>query len=78
MTTERIDVLAALRQIAEGEGDTELLAMRVHSAVAELIERAGTVANYNRISAPDDEYVEIPRATIDGLIAALARVGDAS
>lgn len=33
-----VDVLAALRQIADGEGDTEVLAMRVHAAVAELIE----------------------------------------
>ena len=32
------DVLAALREIADGEGDTELLAMRVHAAVSELIE----------------------------------------
>lgn len=38
MSNERVDVLRVLRLIAEGEGDTELMAMRVHSAVAELIE----------------------------------------
>lgn len=32
------DVLAALRQIADGEGDVEVIAMRVHAAVEELIE----------------------------------------
>lgn len=42
MTTDNktlgVDVLAVLRQIADGEGDTQVLAMRVHAAVAELIE----------------------------------------
>lgn len=35
--TLAVDVLAALRQIADGEGDAQVLAMRVHAAVAELI-----------------------------------------
>jgi hypothetical protein len=36
-------VLGVLRQIAEGDGDTELLALRAHDAVAELIEAATQV-----------------------------------
>lgn len=35
--SRHIDVLEALRQIANGEGDTDLLALKVHGAVAELI-----------------------------------------
>lgn len=42
MTTDNktlaVDVLAVLRQIADGEGDAQVLAMRARSAVAELIE----------------------------------------
>lgn len=33
-----IDVLAALRQIANDEGDAQVLAMRVHAVVSDLIE----------------------------------------
>lgn len=33
-----VDVLAELRQIANGEGDAELLAMRAHAAIAKAIE----------------------------------------
>ncbi|MCU1053296.1 hypothetical protein JAK47_01885 [Stenotrophomonas maltophilia] len=44
MTTDNktlaVDVLAVLRQIADGEGDAQVLAMRVRYAVAELIEEA--------------------------------------
>lgn len=36
--TQAVDVLAVLRQIADGEGDAQVLAMRVHAAAAELIE----------------------------------------
>lgn len=35
-----VDVLADLRKIADGEGDAELLAMRAHAAIAELIDAA--------------------------------------
>lgn len=35
--TMAVDVLAVLRQIADGEGDAQVLAMRVHAATAELI-----------------------------------------
>lgn len=35
-----VDVLAALRQIADGDGDGELLALQARAAVAELIEAA--------------------------------------
>ncbi|WP_353089150.1 hypothetical protein [Stenotrophomonas sepilia] len=42
MTTDNkalaVDVLAVLRQIADGEGDAQVLAMRARSAVAGLIE----------------------------------------
>ncbi|WP_414606315.1 hypothetical protein [Stenotrophomonas pavanii] len=42
MTTDNktlaVDVLALLRQIADGEGDAQVLAMRARAAVAELIE----------------------------------------
>lgn len=42
MTTDNktlaVDVLAVLRQIADGEGDAQVLAMRARAAVAELIE----------------------------------------
>ncbi|MHC2115376.1 hypothetical protein ACYPJF_07715 [Stenotrophomonas geniculata] len=44
MTTDNktlaVDVLAVLRQIADGEGDAQVLAMRARAAVAELIEEA--------------------------------------
>lgn len=33
-----VDVLTALQQIADGEGDVEVTALRVRSTVAELIE----------------------------------------
>lgn len=33
-----VDVLAVLRQIADGEGDAQVLAMRARAAVAELID----------------------------------------
>ena len=35
-----VDVLELLRKIAAGEGDVELMAMRCHGAVSELIEAA--------------------------------------
>lgn len=78
MTTDNktlaVDVLAVLRQIADGEGDAQVLAMRAHTAVAELIEAdvaydkayAGAVADPANEAALDE--AEERRA------AALARV----
>lgn len=61
MTTS-VDVLAALRQIADGEGDAQVLAMRVHSAVAELIE----ACHYLKRDATNEQW--------SAFHAALARV----
>lgn len=36
--TQAVDVLAVLRQIADGEGDAQVLAMRARAAVSGLIE----------------------------------------
>lgn len=57
MTTDNktlaVDVLAALRQIADGEGDAQVLAMRVHAAVAELIEACERLQQH-----PDDLEIQ--------------------
>lgn len=50
MTTDNktlaVDVLAVLRQIADGEGDAQVLAMQARAAVAELIEAAESIADH--------------------------------
>lgn len=48
------------------------------AAVADLIEKANSVAWNARMTAPEDTYHEVPRADMEALIAALARVGGAS
>lgn len=70
MTTDNktlaVDVLAVLRQIADGEGDAQVLAMRAHVAVAELIEAAGAYHRARNIQQRVDSSTR--------LVAALARV----
>ncbi|WP_447898029.1 hypothetical protein [Stenotrophomonas sepilia] len=77
-----VDVLAVLRQIADGEGDAQVLAMRVHAAAADLIEAAHAMSAvlheygqyddgcfyYCGLSSPE---LERPLSVIDS---ALARV----
>lgn len=69
MTTDNktlaVNVLAVLRQIADGEGDAQVLAMRARAAVAELIE---AISQY-RLSASTTNRERAAR-----LDAALARV----
>nr|WP_313470800.1 hypothetical protein [Stenotrophomonas geniculata] len=52
MTTDNktlaVDVLAVMRQIADGEGDAQVLAMRARAAVAELIDAAEWLRNENK------------------------------
>lgn len=60
-----VDVRAVLRQIADGEGDGELLALQAHDAVAELMAEAQRVVD----GTTDDLHY---------LRAALARVGGAA
>lgn len=70
-----VDVLAALRQIADGEGDAQVLAMRVHAAVAELIEKVdellSTHGEYRGYGGAGEAIEERMRAE---LVLALARV----
>jgi len=85
MTTS-VDVLAALRQIADGEGDAQVLAMRVHSAVAELIEAAAEIRTSLNITRSNvmteikrgakqwDGVPDLLQKRIDTFDAALARV----
>ena len=57
MTTDNktlaVDVLAVLRQIADGEGDAQVLAMRARAAVAELIEACESLQQH-----PDDLEIQ--------------------
>lgn len=57
MTTDKktlaVDVLAVLRQIADGEGDAQVLAMRARAAVAELIEACESLQQH-----PDDLEIQ--------------------
>lgn len=57
MTTDNktlaVDVLAVLRQIADGEGDAQVLAMLVNAAVAELIEACESLKQH-----PDDLEIQ--------------------
>ncbi len=68
-----VDVLAALLQIADGEGDTDVLAMRVHAAVAELIEVARQFESYESADFGDTSILDNEELW-DRLSAALARV----
>ncbi len=62
--SKSIDVLATLRKIADGEGDVELLALRVHGATAELIAAAQETQEDARVLG-----MEIPR--LDAALAAV-------
>lgn len=57
MTTDNktlaVDVLAVMRQIADGEGDAQVLAMRARAAVAALIEACESLQQH-----PDDLEVQ--------------------
>lgn len=57
MTTDNktlaVDVLAVLRQIADGEGDAQVLAMRARAALAELIEACESLQQH-----PDDLEIQ--------------------
>lgn len=57
MTTDNktlaVDVLAVLRQIADGEGDAQVLAMRARAAVAELIDACESLQQH-----PDDLEIQ--------------------
>jgi hypothetical protein len=73
-----VDVLAVLRQIADGDGDIEVLAMRAHAAVAELIETQRETlrmleAAHRQLGMWTGDNKRILRAK-----AALARIGGAS
>lgn len=60
-----VDVLAALLQIAEGDGDGELLALQAHDAVADLMAEAQSL-------------VDGTTGDLHYLRAALARIGGAA
>lgn len=52
--SERIDVLADLVRIAECEGDSELMAVRIIAVVAELIEAATDAHDFAANTARND------------------------
>lgn len=75
--TTKPNPLAVMDAVVEmfQEREAPLAAARIRkarAAVAELVDCADTVAHYNKFTAPDEEYIEIPRGTVDKLVAALA------
>jgi hypothetical protein len=73
--TKGVDVLKTLRRIAEGDGDTEVMAMRVHAAIAELIEANRALLDSSPAHMTHRNAKE--REAYRAIRAALARVGGA-
>jgi hypothetical protein len=64
--TMAVDVLAVLRQIADGEGDAQVLAMRVHAAVAELIEALDLAAYGEYLPESVEQQIRTSLARVRG------------